>query len=492
MARVLRSTAGFALRNQTRVASFDFINYRTSRNKMLRYRKNQILLPFNFWPAPVPREGKNIYEMRSYTLKQSAIYVAIRYSYWHNKNKTYWYLQDNQIFCIEILKAKGLRYRQDNDEVAVCGLFTDLGDLFTVHHMWGYKDLQTRKETREMAWSKPGWDECVAYTDSHPEDCSANIYKSMALSVLSGLCADSKLVESTSLYRILKPLNEIIVTKQSNSEELENMVNDAFEVLKMFAGSQQGIKQLMDSGTIASLAKVISKDLYGSSKASDLMTYILHAMRPCIWTGQGKALEKMLNFYAQNMEENQNQEKFELCNFIALILRVMPMDEVCEKADLLCACYHLLENIIIYLTTSPSLLLDEKQILQLHSAMLGAFHSIIFFLKELSDENNPQGQSTTSVDLLRFLLPGLCHLTSEDDPRKILVDNELLPMLNFYLKRLLKRYFRNDSNDNVVKALELLCNIFLNFAVIEPGLVRKSDHLINVTIVVMEAVPIVG
>lgn len=36
-----------------------------------------------------------------------------------------------------------------------------------------------------------------------------------------------------------------------------------------------------------------------------MMTYILHAMRPCIWTGQGKALVKILNFYAQNMEENQ-------------------------------------------------------------------------------------------------------------------------------------------------------------------------------------------
>lgn len=44
---------------------------------MLRYRKNQILLPFNFWPAPVPREGKNIYEMRSYTLKVGkAIYTC--------------------------------------------------------------------------------------------------------------------------------------------------------------------------------------------------------------------------------------------------------------------------------------------------------------------------------------------------------------------------------------------------------------------------------
>lgn len=27
-----------------------------------------------------------------------------------------------------------------------------------------YTDLQSRKETRESAWRKPGWDECVAYT----------------------------------------------------------------------------------------------------------------------------------------------------------------------------------------------------------------------------------------------------------------------------------------------------------------------------------------
>lgn len=66
-------------------------------------------------------------------------------------------------------------------------------------------------------------------------------------------------------------------------------------------------------------------------------------------------------------------------------------------------------------------------------------------------------QSITSVDLLRFLLSGLCYLIFEDDLRKILVDNELLFMLNFYLKRLLKRYFRNDFNDNVV--VSNFCNL---------------------------------
>ena len=47
----------------------DFIAFRLNRNKMLRSRKNQILLSFSFWPQLEPREGNNIYEMRTYTLK---------------------------------------------------------------------------------------------------------------------------------------------------------------------------------------------------------------------------------------------------------------------------------------------------------------------------------------------------------------------------------------------------------------------------------------
>lgn len=31
----------------------------------------------------------------------------------------------------------------------------------------GYKDLLSRKDIREAAWRKPGWDECVAYTGNY-------------------------------------------------------------------------------------------------------------------------------------------------------------------------------------------------------------------------------------------------------------------------------------------------------------------------------------
>ncbi|CAD5112386.1 DgyrCDS1607 [Dimorphilus gyrociliatus] len=114
--------------------------FRLNRNKMLRSRKNQILLAFSFWGEPKQRPAeKNIYELRSYVLKPGTMIE------WGNN----W--------------ARGLRARKMYNE-AVAGLFTHIGDLYTIHHMWAYDNLHERKRVREAAWRRPGWDDCVAYT----------------------------------------------------------------------------------------------------------------------------------------------------------------------------------------------------------------------------------------------------------------------------------------------------------------------------------------
>ena len=58
------------------------------------------------------------------------------------------------------------------------------------------------------------------------------------------------------------------------------------------------------------------------------------------------------------------------------------------KTDTLVSCYNLLELIICHMTSAPSLKLDENQVLQLHSAMEGAFNSVIFFLREQSEQGD--------------------------------------------------------------------------------------------------------
>uniref|UniRef100_A0A671WWB1 Nipsnap homolog 2 n=1 Tax=Sparus aurata TaxID=8175 RepID=A0A671WWB1_SPAAU len=114
----------------------DFTAYRKERGKMLMSRRNQLLLEFSFWNEPVPREGPNIYELRSYQLRVSSTPEGL---------------------------ARAIGYRQHNRE-AVGGFFSQIGDLYMVHHLWAYKDLQSREDTRNGAWQQEGWDEVVYYT----------------------------------------------------------------------------------------------------------------------------------------------------------------------------------------------------------------------------------------------------------------------------------------------------------------------------------------
>lgn len=100
-------------------------------------RESQVCLSFTFWGEPPVREASHIYEMRSYALKPGTLIE------WGNN----W--------------SRGIRNRLD---YRVAGMFTQIGPLYYVHHLWAYKSLADRKASREKMWDKPGWDECVAYT----------------------------------------------------------------------------------------------------------------------------------------------------------------------------------------------------------------------------------------------------------------------------------------------------------------------------------------
>ncbi|EDV29321.1 uncharacterized protein TRIADDRAFT_5705, partial [Trichoplax adhaerens] len=108
-------------------------------DKLLAKRYNHLCQEFGFWGDVKPRSGGNIYELRTYHLKPGSLLEWAQH----------W--------------AKGINYRKDYNE-PVCGLFTQIGELYTVHHIWSYKDLPTRSEARESAWGQPGWDECVMHT----------------------------------------------------------------------------------------------------------------------------------------------------------------------------------------------------------------------------------------------------------------------------------------------------------------------------------------
>ncbi|CAD7086866.1 unnamed protein product [Hermetia illucens] len=135
-------TGGFEMIDQAKHDLWNdkiYMGLMKERGNYLRSRHLQYLLAFSYWPQIQPREGHNIYEMRSYRLKPGTMIE------WGNN----W--------------ARAINHRKSNNE-AFAGFFSQIGRLYNVHHVWCYKSLKDRKETREAAWRSPGWDECVAYT----------------------------------------------------------------------------------------------------------------------------------------------------------------------------------------------------------------------------------------------------------------------------------------------------------------------------------------
>uniref|UniRef100_A0A914DX76 NIPSNAP domain-containing protein n=1 Tax=Acrobeloides nanus TaxID=290746 RepID=A0A914DX76_9BILA len=102
-------------------------------------RRNVLTKPFSYWRDPKPCDPSHIYDLRSYVLKPG---IMIE---WGNAY------------------AKGITYRRDFSQ-DVGGFFAHVGQLYMVFYIWAYKDTIARNETRQQIWSKPGWDNTVAYT----------------------------------------------------------------------------------------------------------------------------------------------------------------------------------------------------------------------------------------------------------------------------------------------------------------------------------------
>jgi len=118
-----------------------YLNSDRSGFPFITSKKIELTKNFTFWPSPDHRVGDNVYDIRTYSLKPGHMYD------WSN----YW--------------AKGIKHRSAvREDVPYAGLFTQLGELHTIHHIWCYKNLADRKDCREGTWANPGWNEVVANT----------------------------------------------------------------------------------------------------------------------------------------------------------------------------------------------------------------------------------------------------------------------------------------------------------------------------------------
>ncbi|XP_048356003.1 neurochondrin isoform X2 [Sphaerodactylus townsendi] len=225
------------------------------------------------------------------------------------------------------------------------------------------------------------------------------------------------------------------------------------------------------------------------------------------------------------------------CVEVRMSLEYLDLAAIDEKQELVATCYVLMEHAILECTREEESLLQEEQKVQLVGILEEAFGAVVYYLSQagwekltdpfvfasirilgawLAEETSSLKQEICDLlpfllhyaklqfemgkkvrsslqnpesgdgqepawqgDALRFLLPGLSHLTAEDQPRAILI-SEGAPLLlcNYFSHQW--ELFISDSeipfaSDAVESTLQTACAIFLNFVVAVPELISRED-----------------
>ena len=114
-------------------------SFQRESGNLVNKRSSSLLFEFTFWPEIVPMNRGWIFELRTYILRSGSL------------------IEWGQAW------RQGIKHRGANCE-AVHGWFAQIGHMHAVYHLWTYPDLVQRRETRQLAWMTPGWDDCVMNT----------------------------------------------------------------------------------------------------------------------------------------------------------------------------------------------------------------------------------------------------------------------------------------------------------------------------------------
>ncbi|NWT01060.1 NCDN protein, partial [Mionectes macconnelli] len=239
------------------------------------------------------------------------------------------------------------------------------------------------------------------------------------------------------------------------------------------------------------------------------------------------------------------------CVEVRLTLEEPDPVELEGKKEVVTACYVLMEMGIQECLREENPLLDEVQKVQLMRIMEEAFGAVIFYLRQVKQEDlqDPfvfasvrvlgawMAEETSSLkqeicellpflvhyarklfkegspavslpqaelgstegpalpqDALRFLLPGFCHLTAEDRPRAILVSQGAPALLCEYFLHQWELLSSEPTAPapltSTEMSLQTLCGIFLNLVVTAPDLVRQDKTFSSLMDVLLKSLPL--
>ncbi|XP_034177687.1 neurochondrin [Osmia lignaria lignaria] len=155
-----------------------------------------------------------------------------------------------------------------------------------------------------------------------PVDCPPQVYKSVALSILSAFCGEPELASHPDMIAHVPALLEII--SQADEDAADDMliiVSEAYTCLQNIAQYPPGQKALIEQKAISKMCDIYSEKSFETDKALNILVTLVGRLGPEAWDATDTApFHAIMNKIALDFETDHTERKFQVCTILQALL----------------------------------------------------------------------------------------------------------------------------------------------------------------------------
>uniref|UniRef100_A0A034VYC8 Neurochondrin-like protein n=1 Tax=Bactrocera dorsalis TaxID=27457 RepID=A0A034VYC8_BACDO len=167
-----------------------------------------------------------------------------------------------------------------------------------------------------------------------PDDCPQLVYKSVALSILTCFCQEEELATHKDMIEAIPTLLEIVETADDDDYE-DNLivVSESYSCLKSIATYEPGQQALLSIGAIPKMSQIYSAQSFQTDEALHLIVLLVNKFGTASWSDDPKPFHALVQRIALDMETENSERKYELCNILSSILITCRRDVIVNSLE---------------------------------------------------------------------------------------------------------------------------------------------------------------
>ncbi|CAK9808997.1 Neurochondrin homolog [Anthophora plagiata] len=155
-----------------------------------------------------------------------------------------------------------------------------------------------------------------------PVDCPPQVYKSVALSILSAFCGEAELASHPDMIVHVPALLEIV--SQADEDAADDtliIVSEAYTCLQNIAQYPPGQKVLLEQNAISKMCDIYSEKSFQTDQALNILVTLVGRFGPKAWDATDSSpFHAIINKIALDFETDHTERKFQLCTILQALI----------------------------------------------------------------------------------------------------------------------------------------------------------------------------